>query len=80
MITQVFRQDKEAYHPDGHAVNETFIRQQADRLISSGLFGAGYDTVIVDGKEACLLELQSVSRILYPLYDLRISKNGSFFH
>ena len=37
------------------AVNESFIRGQADRLISSGLFGAGYDTVIVDGESVSLL-------------------------
>lgn len=32
------------------AVNETFIKSQADRLVSSGLAGAGYNTVIVDGE------------------------------
>lgn len=32
----------------GPNVNETFMRDQADRLVSSGLAGAGYEYVIVD--------------------------------
>ena len=32
------------------AVNETFMMEQADRLVSSGLAGAGYEYVIVDGE------------------------------
>ena len=35
-------------------MNETFIRQQADRLISSGLAGAGYEYIIVDGEASPL--------------------------
>ena len=52
-----------------NAVNESFIMGQADRLVSSGLFGAGYDTVIVDGEWRILLvqEMRKESLKLFKL-------------